>query len=137
MVVWGWESRLCVEMKRGRFAKEGLIQYRIVCQQVNVASLEEVRRVLPLTAASPVCRLSVACTLSDAELPTTCGQDPVPPSACAVDPRLLPQQSSHRLFLLQLLLCQRPRQRCVGTRWRREILAIFSLAEKRRSLLHR
>jgi hypothetical protein len=61
MVVWGWESRLCVEMKRGRFAKEGLIQYRIVCQQVNVASLEEVRRVLPLTAASPVCRLSVAC----------------------------------------------------------------------------
>lgn len=33
---------LCVEMKRGRFAKEGLIQYRIVCQQVNVNSLEEV-----------------------------------------------------------------------------------------------
>ena len=32
-----------MEMKRGRFAKEGLIQYRIVCQQVNVASLEEVR----------------------------------------------------------------------------------------------
>ncbi|CAN0897176.1 Eukaryotic translation initiation factor 3 subunit A [Linum grandiflorum] len=33
---------LCVEMRRGRFAKDGLIQYRIVCQQVNVASLEEV-----------------------------------------------------------------------------------------------
>ncbi|XP_051124067.1 eukaryotic translation initiation factor 3 subunit A-like [Andrographis paniculata] len=33
---------LCVEMRRGRFAKEGLIQYRIVCQQVNVSSLEEV-----------------------------------------------------------------------------------------------
>eukprot|EP00239_Pterosperma_sp_CCMP1384_P002815 CAMPEP_0197846884 /NCGR_PEP_ID=MMETSP1438-20131217/4694_1 /TAXON_ID=1461541 /ORGANISM="Pterosperma sp., Strain CCMP1384" /LENGTH=1059 /DNA_ID=CAMNT_0043458663 /DNA_START=84 /DNA_END=3263 /DNA_ORIENTATION=- len=33
---------LCVEMKKGRFAKEGLIQYRIVCQQVNVSSLEEV-----------------------------------------------------------------------------------------------
>eukprot|EP00959_Pyramimonas_sp_CCMP1952_P144461 3024059-Pyramimonas_sp.AAC.1 len=29
-------------MKRGRFAKEGLIQYRIVCQGVNVNSLEEV-----------------------------------------------------------------------------------------------
>lgn len=38
-------GRLCVEMKRGRFAKEGLIQYRIVCQQVNVASLEEVRNI--------------------------------------------------------------------------------------------
>ncbi|GAV87136.1 PCI domain-containing protein [Cephalotus follicularis] len=33
---------LCVEMRRGRFAKDGLIQYRIVCQQVNVSSLEEV-----------------------------------------------------------------------------------------------
>ncbi|CAI0390945.1 unnamed protein product [Linum tenue] len=33
---------LCVEMRRGRFAKDGLIQYRIVCQQVNVNSLEEV-----------------------------------------------------------------------------------------------
>ncbi|RZC89102.1 hypothetical protein C5167_030798 [Papaver somniferum] len=33
---------LCVEMRRGRFAKDGLIQYRIVCQQVNVGSLEEV-----------------------------------------------------------------------------------------------
>ncbi|XP_030949558.1 eukaryotic translation initiation factor 3 subunit A-like [Quercus lobata] len=33
---------LCVDMRRGRFAKDGLIQYRIVCQQVNVNSLEEV-----------------------------------------------------------------------------------------------
>ncbi|KAK3246629.1 Eukaryotic translation initiation factor 3 subunit A [Cymbomonas tetramitiformis] len=33
---------LCVDMKKGRFAKEGLIQYRIICQQVNVSSLEEV-----------------------------------------------------------------------------------------------
>ncbi|KAG2312270.1 hypothetical protein Bca52824_023827 [Brassica carinata] len=33
---------LCVDLKRGRFAKDGLIQYRIVCQQVNVSSLEEV-----------------------------------------------------------------------------------------------
>ncbi|RZC86270.1 hypothetical protein C5167_007456 [Papaver somniferum] len=29
------------EMRRGRFAKDGLIQYRIVCQQVNAGSLEE------------------------------------------------------------------------------------------------
>lgn len=33
-----------MDLKRGRVAKEGLIQYRIACQQVNVASLEEVRR---------------------------------------------------------------------------------------------
>ncbi|XP_078429553.1 eukaryotic translation initiation factor 3A [Wolffia australiana] len=33
---------LCVDLRRGRFAKDGLIQYRIVCQQVNVSSLEEV-----------------------------------------------------------------------------------------------
>ena len=33
---------LCVEMKRARFARDGLIQYRQVCQQVNVGSLEEV-----------------------------------------------------------------------------------------------
>ncbi|KAJ0013461.1 hypothetical protein Pint_19724 [Pistacia integerrima] len=33
---------LCVDMRRGKFAKDGLIQYRIVCQQVNVTSLEEV-----------------------------------------------------------------------------------------------
>ncbi|RZC49992.1 hypothetical protein C5167_018413, partial [Papaver somniferum] len=29
------------EMRRGRFAKDGLIQYRIVCQQVNIGFLEE------------------------------------------------------------------------------------------------
>nr|GMD03867.1 eukaryotic translation initiation factor 3 subunit A-like [Ipomoea batatas]GME13694.1 eukaryotic translation initiation factor 3 subunit A-like [Ipomoea batatas] len=33
---------LCVDLRRGRFAKDGLIQYRIVCQQVNINSLEEV-----------------------------------------------------------------------------------------------
>ncbi|KAL6627533.1 hypothetical protein ACP70R_031259 [Stipagrostis hirtigluma subsp. patula] len=33
---------LCVELRKGRFAKDGLIQYRIVCQQVNVSSLEDV-----------------------------------------------------------------------------------------------
>ena len=33
---------LCVDMKRGRFAKGGIIQYHIVFQQVNVISLEEV-----------------------------------------------------------------------------------------------
>ncbi|KAL3326772.1 hypothetical protein AABB24_037459 [Solanum stoloniferum] len=32
---------LCVDMRRGRFAKDGLIQYRSVCQQVNISSLEE------------------------------------------------------------------------------------------------
>ncbi|XP_042381285.1 eukaryotic translation initiation factor 3 subunit A-like [Zingiber officinale] len=33
---------LCVDMRKGRFAKDGLIQYRIICQQVNISSLEEV-----------------------------------------------------------------------------------------------
>lgn len=33
---------LCVEMRRGRHAKDGLIQYRGICQQVNISSLEEV-----------------------------------------------------------------------------------------------
>ncbi|XP_057538854.1 eukaryotic translation initiation factor 3 subunit A-like [Amaranthus tricolor] len=33
---------LCVDMRKGRYAKDGLIQYRIVCQQVNVSSLEDV-----------------------------------------------------------------------------------------------
>ena len=33
---------LCIQLKKGRLAKDGLIQYRIVCQQVNVNSLEEV-----------------------------------------------------------------------------------------------
>lgn len=33
---------LCVDMRRGRHAKDGLIQYRVICQQVNITSLEEV-----------------------------------------------------------------------------------------------
>ena len=33
---------LCVDTRNGRLAKDGLIQYRIICQQVNVSSLEEV-----------------------------------------------------------------------------------------------
>ncbi|CAJ2671942.1 unnamed protein product [Trifolium pratense] len=33
---------LCVEMRKGQFAKDGLIQYRSICQNVNVSSLEEV-----------------------------------------------------------------------------------------------
>ena len=33
---------LCVDLKKGRLAKDGLMQYRIACQQVNVQSLEEV-----------------------------------------------------------------------------------------------
>lgn len=33
---------LCVDLKKGRLAKDGLIQYRIACQQVNVQSLEDV-----------------------------------------------------------------------------------------------
>lgn len=37
---------LCVELKKGRHAKDGLIHYRNVCQQVNVSSLEEVIKYL-------------------------------------------------------------------------------------------
>ncbi|AES80980.2 eukaryotic translation initiation factor 3 subunit A isoform X2 [Medicago truncatula] len=33
---------LCVDLRKGQFAKDGLIHYRIICQQVNVGSLEEV-----------------------------------------------------------------------------------------------
>ncbi|CAA0841146.1 Eukaryotic translation initiation factor 3 subunit A [Striga hermonthica] len=33
---------LCVDLRRGRHAKDGLIQYRGICRQVNVTSLEEV-----------------------------------------------------------------------------------------------
>ena len=35
---------LCVEMKRAKAAKDGLIQYRMVCQQVNVSSMDLVLR---------------------------------------------------------------------------------------------
>lgn len=37
---------LCVDLKRGRFLKDALIQYRNVCLQVNVNSLEEVIKYL-------------------------------------------------------------------------------------------
>lgn len=33
---------LCVELKRSVNAKEGLYQYKLICQQVNIASLEEI-----------------------------------------------------------------------------------------------
>lgn len=33
---------LCVDMKKGRYAKDGLIHYRNICQNVNVNSLEDV-----------------------------------------------------------------------------------------------
>lgn len=33
---------LCVEMRKGKIAKEGLHQYKLVCQLVNVGSLETV-----------------------------------------------------------------------------------------------
>ena len=33
---------LCVQLRQGRRAKEGLIQYRMICQQTNVGSLETV-----------------------------------------------------------------------------------------------
>ncbi|KAJ0263439.1 Proteasome component (PCI) domain-containing protein [Hirschfeldia incana] len=35
---------LCVDLKMGNFAKDGLIQYRNSCQQVNVTSFEEVTK---------------------------------------------------------------------------------------------
>ena len=43
---------LCVELKKGRYAKDGLIHYRNVCQQVNVSSLEEVIKHFLKTATS-------------------------------------------------------------------------------------
>ena len=33
---------LCVDLRRSHVAKEGLYQYKLICQQVNIASLEEV-----------------------------------------------------------------------------------------------
>ncbi|EIE20453.1 hypothetical protein COCSUDRAFT_30620 [Coccomyxa subellipsoidea C-169] len=41
---------LCVELKKGRYAKDGLIHYRNVCQQVNISSLEEVIKYFMKTA---------------------------------------------------------------------------------------
>ena len=41
---------LCIELKKGRYAKDGLIHYRNVCQQVNVQSLEEVIKYFMKTA---------------------------------------------------------------------------------------
>ena len=35
---------LCVELRRSHVAKEGLYQYKLICQQVNIASLEDVIR---------------------------------------------------------------------------------------------
>ena len=43
---------LCVELKKGRYAKDGLIHYRNVCQQVNVSSLEEVIKYFLKTATN-------------------------------------------------------------------------------------
>ena len=35
---------LCVDLRRSHVAKEGLYQYKLICQQVNIASLEDVIR---------------------------------------------------------------------------------------------
>ncbi|XP_013378702.1 eukaryotic translation initiation factor 3 subunit A [Lingula anatina] len=35
---------LCVELKKSHVAKEGLYQYKLICQQVNIKSLEDVVR---------------------------------------------------------------------------------------------
>jgi translation initiation factor 3 subunit A len=37
---------LCVEERKGRYAKEALMQYRNTCQNVNINSLEEVIKYL-------------------------------------------------------------------------------------------
>ena len=39
--------KLCVDMSYAKFPKDGLIQYRILLQQVNVISLEEVIKYFP------------------------------------------------------------------------------------------
>ena len=51
---------LCIELKKGRLAKDGLIQYRIVCQQVNVNSLEGDRHFLKLATEGGRLRLPAA-----------------------------------------------------------------------------
>lgn len=35
---------LCVDLRRSHIAKEGLYQYKLICQQVNIVSLEDVIR---------------------------------------------------------------------------------------------
>ena len=35
---------LCVDLRRSHVAKEGLYQYKLICQQVNIVSLEDVIR---------------------------------------------------------------------------------------------
>ena len=61
---------LCIELKKGRLAKDGLIQYRIVCQQVNVNSLEEViKHFLKLaTEKAESAQAAAAASASDAAL---------------------------------------------------------------------
>lgn len=41
---------LCVDLKKGRYAKDGLIHYRNICQNVNVSSLEDVIKYFLKTA---------------------------------------------------------------------------------------
>ena len=60
----------CVEMRRAKAAKDGLIQYRMVCQQVNVGSMENVlRKFMELadTAASDALAKAEAITGQNAE----------------------------------------------------------------------
>jgi len=57
---------LCVESRKGRLAKEGLIQYRIVCQQVNVSSLEDViKHLLKLATAKAEAARAASAAASD------------------------------------------------------------------------
>lgn len=58
---------ICVEMRKGKAAKDGLIQYRIICQQVNVGSLEAVlRHFMALAEADAQAALDLAeKTISD------------------------------------------------------------------------
>ncbi|KAG9160131.1 hypothetical protein Leryth_015016 [Lithospermum erythrorhizon] len=56
---------LCVDMRKGRIAKEGLIQYRMVCQQVNVNSLEEIIKHYMHLHCSRACS-QMQCALDDA-----------------------------------------------------------------------